>query len=162
MSANPWISVVDSDTPEAEHGNPLADLKAALSKPLADQTIVLPVPLRDGWAIRYSTAIPAETMQAWIKKATVKKDADLDMFRFACLCLAAKCTEIIQDGTVWRDGAGEALTFQSRELGEALGVETDVEAVRAVYGSDGHVSAAADKVTRAAGYGDELEPVDPT
>jgi hypothetical protein len=160
VSAQPFISVVDEPdgTPAA---SPLSDLKAALAKPLADQTIVLPVPLRDGWTIRYSTNIPMPTVERWRKKAAPKK-GDPDMLLFGKLCLAAQCVEIIQDGNVWRDEAGQPLTFQSRELGEAFDVETDLDAVQALYASDGHIVSTTDALTKASGYGDELEPVDPT
>lgn len=163
-TVTPDVDVLDSDPDlePVEHDSDLDQLRKELLAEVAD-TVTIDVPGRPGWQAVYTTAITGEQLDKWRKGARDRKRSDgIDGVKFAGILLANTNAGIIRKGTpVQLDG--EAATVRHPEFLELLGATGAVDAVRKLYGLDGHVDAAARAVMQAAGWGDELgDTADPT
>lgn len=146
--------------------SPLEALRATLRKEVERDPITLVVPSRNGVAIRFDTNIDADALEAWRRKSR-KRDRRsgtevIDPIKLACTVIGNQAREITMGGDAVTDG-GEPVLFYSPVLHEMVGASNTLEAVRMMFGVDGHLLDAADRVVEAAGYGDEVEEApDPT
>lgn len=154
----------DPDLAPVAASSPLDALRAELGEEVTTADVVLEVPGRPGYAVRYGTTIDYEELSAWRKRAKDKSSpSGVDELRLAAIILANRCTGIIRQGTeVLVDG--EPLTFARRELQELVDAGSAREAVIRLYGRDPHVMATAGEVLREAGYDDDVASAgeDPT
>ncbi len=147
--------------PAPEETSDLEDLREELRSAVVS-TIVLAVQGRPKYAVEYRLDFTGKQVDHWRRLSKNKHYVDgMDGIKFASLVLASNCTAIHRDGAPLIVG-GEVQTFTSKAFQEVLGVDRAVEAVRALYGLDGHVAGAGTKVMSEAGYGDEAEVADPT
>jgi len=136
-----------------------ADLKANIE----DTSIVLPVKRREGYSLRFDTNIPWEHFEKWRKVSKDRRATNgMDVPRLASLVIANKCIEILKDGKVLVDDAGDPLTFGSDEIRSLYGTPKAAEAVKLMIGRDSDMTAISDAVVTAAGWGDEVSEEDPT
>lgn len=149
--------------------NGLDALRAELAAEVTPEELVLDVPTRDGYAVRFRCDVTNDELTAWRKRATIRaakadKPALFDEAKVAAIILANKVDAIIAHAQELTD-AGEPMTFASPAFLDLVGKTSAVEAVRHFYGLDGHVIAAANMVLDRSGFGGELaedDDADPT
>lgn len=146
----------------AKPGSNLDRLRTALAKKVERPRVILPIPERDGVALIISPNITQENFKKWNKIAGegTKKDG-VDNLHFACLVIAHTTVGISFDGEEQTDEFGHPYNFATPEVKALLDVSSPIpQGVRAMFGIDAHVFAAASAVLDAAGYGDTVETVD--
>ncbi|CAB4193238.1 hypothetical protein UFOVP1246_64 [uncultured Caudovirales phage] len=148
---------VDADVQPVRTGSVLDALKIEVGRKVRRDSVSLEVPERANMHIQFSPNITSEQLAEWRKRATIKRTDTLNGNYFSALILANTCESILFDGEVVRDDSGNEVTFRSEEMLAATGTTKAVECVRAIYGIDPHVEAAAFKVLEAAGWGEEVE-----
>lgn len=126
-------------------------------------TTVLEVPLRPGYTVRCRTDFTGADLEKLRKAARDKRYADnIDGVKFAALLIASTAEAILRQGDpLVLDGASP-VTFTTPELRARYGTANAADTVRAFFGREGHVDAAARRLTSEAGWGDDLYAVDPT
>ena len=124
----------------------------------------LPVPGRPLYAVKFRTDVSGDELDRWRKTAKSKRHVDgIDAMKFAALILANCCLEVIRDGQALLDTDGDPLTFRSVELWKGtLEASTAAGGVLRFYGRDGHAVAASNTVLGESGWGEDLQPLDPT
>jgi hypothetical protein len=150
---------------EADGVTILKSLEAEFKRKITSEPLVLMIPSRPGMALKFDTNIESGTVQGWRKQSQNKSMADgFDGMKFSCLVIANKAEELIADGKVVVDDKGEVANFKNQNLLTMLGAKKATEAVRTLYGIDGHIFVAADEILRAAGYDQEGQDqsADPT
>lgn len=163
----------DPDLEDVPERTLLDALRDDLEAEAAETDVVLEVPARPGYAVRYATDVRWEQLVKWRKLAANRSmPGGVHDIRLGALILANKCRGIIRNGepiTV----EGEPLTFSSHPtvLWPMLGLDPDAPArpktadvVSRFYARDFHVAATAGRVLLEAGYGEDLSEagVDPT
>lgn len=139
----------------------LAKLKATLSAEVRREDVLVEVPERPNMIIRYSPNISQHQIKAWRRASGDGRKDGLDAVRFACHVLANTCTGILLDGQEVTEN-DEPVTFSHESVMRMVNAARVFDCVRAVYGLDPHVEAAALAVLDAAGFNDDVEQVDPT
>lgn len=143
----------------------LEDLRAELSAAVTPTTTI-PITGRAGdYAVRFRTDFTGRDLDLLRKKAKDKKFADgIDGVKFAALLLAFTCQGITRGGAELSEvlGLDAPVTFVTRELQELMATSTADATVRALYGLEGAVDAAARRLMTEAGWGDEVDAMDPT
>jgi hypothetical protein len=133
------------------------DMLRELTKKVHRPDIVLPVPDRPGWAVRYSVMLNTEEQEIWLKAATDKQAKTVNMFRLSLLTLAGQCTGILRDGELVELDGGP-LTFSSKALADMYQSIDPGVTVREFYGNDVVVGSVYSALVEAAGVGDRLGP----
>lgn len=150
----------------AQETEPVADLTdlELLKADLPDikvEDVKLPVPGRPLYAVTFGTAISEPELERWRKLAKNRKsEGGVDGIKLGSLVLANKCTGIYRDGRQLMDSDGEPLVFAHQEFLDLLGTPSAAEAVKGFYQLDSSITATAQGVMVAAGWGDELDPLD--
>jgi len=139
----------------------LAQLKSTLAQDVRRPDILVEVPERKNMIIRYSPNITQHQIRAWRRGSGDNRKEGMDAVRFACHVLANTCTGILINGQEVTEN-GEPVTFSHEVVMQMVGAPRVFDCVRAVYGLDPHVEAAALAVLDAAGFNDDVEQVDPT
>ena len=142
----------------------LDDLRAELNATVAPTTTI-PVTGRPGYAVRFRTDFTGKDLDKLRKQAKDKRMVDgIDGVRFASLLLAFTCQGITRHGRELAEDLelNKPVTFVTRELQELLGTVNADETVRKLYGLEGHVDATARRLMAEAGWGDEVDALDPT
>jgi hypothetical protein len=152
---------VDPDLAVEDEPTMLARLKSSLARKVEREAVLLEVPERPEMLVRYSPNITQQQIKQWRKNSGADRKEGLDGVRFSCHVLAHTCEAILLDGHEVTEN-GEAVTFSHESVLQMLGVDRVFDAVRAVYGLDPHVEAAAIAVLDAAGFNDSVDQVDPT
>jgi len=149
---------LDGDTAD---GSDLAAIRAELAANVTP-TIDLAVPTRPGWAVRVRADFSSRQVDTYRRKARDKNFIDgVDGIRFAAMLVGAQTTAVLRHGApLVLDGTPQ--TFATKDLQQLLGADSVATAVRALYGLDGHLDAAARRLMAEAGYGDEADLADPT
>jgi hypothetical protein len=143
--------------------NPLEALKQEIAKEVTGDVIVLEVPKRPGWTVRYRCDVEMPLLSRWRKAAADRQMPDgLDELKLCLTVLANQCDALLLNGQEVEGGGGELLTFASKEFLDLVGVGRPIDAVKRWYGVDGHVLAAAQEVLTESGFGDEATREDPT
>lgn len=126
-------------------------------------TTTLEVPLRPGYSIRCRTDFTGADLEKLRKAARDKRFADgLDGVKFAALLIASNTDAILRQGDPLVLDGVSPVTFTTPELKTRYGTANAADTVRAFFGREGHVDAAARRLTSEAGWGDDLYAVDPT
>jgi hypothetical protein len=146
-----------------ESNNVLSKLKAAVQKRVERPTVELNVPERPGVSLRISPNITQNHLKAWRKNAGEDTKAGMDTVKFACAVVGHTTLAILIDGEVATNDSGVELTFASPEILEMTGTTRPLpDCVKAFFGTEPHIEAAAVAIMEAAGYGDTVDAVDPT
>lgn len=149
---------------DEEPRSDLDDLRAELNAAVTPTTVI-PVPGRPAYAVRFRTDFTGQDLDSLRKRAKSKRMSDgIDGVKFAALLLAFTCQGITRNG---RELAEELeldkpVTFVTRELQELIGTASADATVRKFYGLEGHVDSAARRLMVEAGWGDEVDALDPT
>jgi hypothetical protein len=138
----------------------LSDLRDELAAPSEDKTVLLEVPQRPGYAVRYATVLTHDQLTLWRKRATKSNEVN-ELFLAQIIC-GNLCRQIVRQGEPLTDSEERDVTFSSGEFQEAVGATSAVEAVRRFYFLDAHVLATSVQLLREAGYDDEVGSPDPT
>lgn len=147
-------------------GSDYDDLLAELTANVTNDVDLL-IPRRPGWAFRCRTDFTGADLDLLRKKAKNKRFVDgIDSVKFNSLTLGLTNVAIIRDGDA--DALADALgvtapvTVATPELRNILKTSNVDETVRALFGSEGDLSAATSTLMTEAGWGDEGQAQDPT
>lgn len=141
----------------------LDQLKAVVSKKVERQVIYIEVPERPGVLLKVSPNITQHQMKAWRRNAGEETKNGLDPLKFACSVIGHCTIGFEINGEEVADSDGTVLTFASPEIMEMTETTRPLpDCVRAFFGIDPHVEAAAVAIMEASGYGDTVEAVNPT
>jgi hypothetical protein len=141
----------------------LERLRKELSKKVERTEIFIDVPERPGISLRISPNISQHQMRSWRKNSGENTKNGFDPTKFACYVVGHTCTGIFIEDEEAVSAEGHRLSFASPEILEMTSTTRPIpECVQAFFGIDPHVEAAALTIMDAAGYGDEVEQVDPT
>jgi hypothetical protein len=147
----------------AVESSPLERLKETISKKVERATIVINVPERPGVQLRIRPTITQQQMKAWRRNSGEDTKAGMDPSKFACYLVGHTTDGIMINGEEVLDDEGNELNFASREVLKMTDTSRPVpDAVRAFFGVDPHIEAAALTILDAAGYSDTVDAVDPT
>lgn len=157
-----------SDTPavpkktERKGSTRLDLLREKLEKKIERPDRLIEIPERPGVGILVSPNITQEQLRTWRKQAGEGTKQDFNITKFSCYVLAHTNVGFFLEGEEIFDDDGNPMTFASPFIQEFLEVTRPVpEGVRALFGIDPHLEAAAVAVLEAAGYGEEVESTDP-
>jgi hypothetical protein len=157
------VSNLSSDSTDDSSNNVLAALKAVISKSVKRPDIFIEVPERPGVTVRISPNVTQNQLRAWRKNAGDETKAGMDTVKFACAVVGHTTTGIAFNGEVVSDDRGTDLTFASPEILAMTNTTRPLpDCVKAFFGIEPHVEAAAVAIMEAAGYGDTVETADPT
>lgn len=160
------VSNVDkpsSGLPSLGSDNVLGKLKSAVQKKIERPLVEIDIPERPGVSLRISPNITQNQLRAWRKNAGEDTKNGMDTVRFACAVVAHTTIAILIEGEVAQDENGFDVTFASPEIMEMTGTSRPYpDCVKAFFGIEPHIEAAAVAIMEAAGYGDTVDAVDPT
>jgi hypothetical protein len=177
-----------SPAPDAPRGEPratrevakdsaLAALRTEATREVRLPALNLSVPARPDFGMRFDVNIPSDQLVRWSSKSErgPKGKEEVDARKFASLVILSTLTSILHrpdsadsaevSGELWEvvtsDGPeATALTFQDDEIQDLLGASSPDAALRAWYGSDGHLLQTATDILNAAGYAeDDVNPL---
>ena len=158
--------------PHAQDDEPkgqLGLLAKALAEDIKKPDITLAIPGREGISVVYDTNLTIEQIEMWRKACRNKKfENNFDSLKFACVLLANKSKSILLNGATQTNDNDEVLTLRSPEIHELLGVANfightgsqTIEAVKKLYGYDGHIMNASGELLAAAGFDNDDEEQD--
>lgn len=146
-----------------EESTTLDRLREKLSKKVERPPIYIEVPERPGLSVRVTPHITQHQMRSWRKNSGEGTKPGFDPTKFACYVIGHTTTGImVGDEEVFSDN-GNSLSFASPEILEMTETTRPLpDCIQAFFGLDPHVEAAALAIMEAAGYGDDVEMVDPT
>lgn len=156
---------VDQDEPKGQLGL----LAKALAEDIKKPDITLAIPGRDGISVVYDTNVSIEQIELWRKACRNKKfENNFDSLKFACVLLANKSKSILLNGEEQTNDNDEVLTLRSPEIHELLGVANfightgskTIEAVKKLYGYDGHIMNASNELLTVAGFDNDDDEQD--
>ena len=138
-------------------------LREKLSKKVERPPIYIEVPERPGLSVRVTPNISQHQMRSWRKNSGEGTKPGFDPTKFACYVIGHTTTGImVGDEEVFSE-SGNPLSFASPEILEMTETTRPLpDCIQAFFGLDPHVEAAALAIMEAAGYGDDVEMVDPT
>lgn len=147
-------------------GSPLEMLRNALTEEVVSEDLYLRIPSRPTVKLIYGTDIDGEKFQLWQRRCTNRKTDAVDVIKLSSIVLANQLKGVTlehngKDIEV-KGSDGEPLSLQHQEFRDMLirdPSQRNVEArllIRAVYGKDGHLMAAAKEVIEKSGYSDEI------
>lgn len=141
----------------------LSRLREVVTKKVERAVVLLEVPERPGVHVRISPNITQNQMRNWRKQAGEDSRNGLDATKFACMVIGHTTVGIEMDGEEVFDENGNEITFASPLMLEMTETSRPLpDCVRAFFGVDPHVEAAALAILDAAGFSDTVDAVDPT
>lgn len=141
----------------------LDQLKDTLSKKVERPSVFVEVPERANITIQVSPNITQHQLRSWRKNAGEDTKNGMDSIKFACAVIGHTTTGIFVGDEQAVDDNGYPLTFGSDDILKMTGTSRPIpDCVRAFFGIDPHLEAAALAILEAAGYGDTVDTVDPT
>lgn len=142
----------------------LQKLTATISSKVSRKDVFINVPERSRVTLRISPNVTQGQVRKWRKEAGEDTKNGMDATRFASLVIGHTCTGVIFGDEEVRDEDGFAITFGHDQMLAMTNTTRPIpDAVRAFFGLDPHVEAAALAILDAAGFGDTIEPnEDPT
>lgn len=150
----------DISSPETKM---LSRLKEVISKKVERPIVRLPVPERPGVSLRVSPNITQNQLKNWRKQSGEESKNGLDSVKFSCYVIGHTTVGVCIDGEEVFDSDGYPLNFASADVLEMTESTRPVpDAVRAFFGVDPHLEAAALSILDAAGYSDTVDTEDPT
>lgn len=140
----------------------LSTLREELRKKVSKDPIVLPVPERPNFKIKFDVNIESGLLQQWRKISNDKSmPGQFDQLKFSSIIIANQAEILLVNDVEAYDETGNAYNFKNKEVWDMLGTASARPAVKAMYGLDGHIFQVAEKVLEAGGYGtDEVEEDD--
>jgi hypothetical protein len=142
--------------------NILDDLKKIIQDKVKRGDIYIPVPERPNVMIRVSPNITQNQLKSWRRNAGEDRKNGMDTIRFSTNLIAATTTGIVLHDEIVTDEAGVELTFASPQIMKMTDTSRPYpDCVLAFFGLEPHVEAAAVAIIEAAGYGDNVDAVDP-
>ena len=143
--------------------NLLDRLKETIQKKVERQVVRLDVPERPGVSLRISPNISQHQLKQWRKQSGEDTKQGLDSIKFSCHVIGHTTVGVVFDGEEVHDEDGYELNFASGHILEMTETTRPIpEAVRAFFGVDPHLEAAALAILDAAGYSDTVDTMDPT
>lgn len=140
----------------------LERLTSVVKAKVERQPVYLDVPERPGVSIKVSPNITQNQMRQWRKQSGEDSRNGMDATKFASLVIGATTIGICLNGEQVNDDDGYEINFASDKMWEMTDTTRSLDSVRAFFGVDPHIEAAALAILDAAGYSDTVETVDPT
>lgn len=138
--------------------SPRDALRATLQAKVSLEPLTLAVPARPSVGVQFDLNFEFDLINHWRNRAKSKNMPEgFDPKRFALYVIADRGRGIFMNGQEVLSEDGKPFTFYNKELLNWLGANTQTDAVRALYGVDGHILQVANRVVEAAGYGDEVD-----
>lgn len=151
------------DSAKSAEPNLLDRLKDAIGKKVERPVVRLDVPERPGVSLRISPNISQHQLKQWRKQSGEDSKAGLDSIKFSCHVIGHTTVGICFDGEEVEDAEGYPLNFAAADILQMTDTTRPIpEAVRAFFGVDPHLEAAALAILDAAGYSDTVDTTDPT
>lgn len=161
---------------KAVKGSALAAFRSEVAREVTLPAINLSVPTRPDFGMRFDVNIASDMLVKWAKKAErgPKGKEEVDPRKFATMVILATHRGFLHrpegagveevPGSEWEvvvsDTTDRPLTFADEDLLDLLGAASPEAALRAWYGSDGHILQTAEDITAAAGYAeDDVNPL---
>lgn len=156
-----------ANTPTDDDDSLLGELEAELSKEIRKAPLILTVPQRPRMSLIFDPTIEYDLYRMWVKKATEKKKDDTPNFlKLAFSVMSFTSRGLMLDGTERFTKKGERLPLTSHHVHEMANVPVGntTAAIRWIFGNDGHIIQAMQKIVEAAGYSldGDVEELDPT
>lgn len=149
--------------PKVEEPNVLNRLKEVIQKKVERPVVRLEVPERPGVSLRISPNITQNQLRNWRKNSGEDTKAGMDSIKFSCYVIGSTTVGVCIDDEEVFDESGYSLNFASPHILEMTDTTRPIpEAVRAFFGVDPHLEAAALAILDAAGYSDTIDTSDPT
>lgn len=141
--------------------SPLDALRAEAKRSL-DEPVTFKVAGREGYAVRFSNQIEPEDVKRYRKNALGKRKnpEDADQIVASAQPLIENNRAILHNGKVITASDGEDLTFGHKEFADMFGGMGAIHAVRMFLGP-GQTLSMGGKLFEEAGYGADVESVDP-
>lgn len=151
---DPNAGILDEGLSGKEPG--LEDLAAELGEELKVEDIFIPVPRREGYELRFKGTLDGELFNKWARASVDRKAVGgIDELKLSLLVIANVNNGIRRHGAmVTADGV--ELTVRSHGFLDIMKEGRPQDAIRKLFGSDGHVMAAAREVLSELGYGEDL------
>jgi len=142
----------------------LQKLSSTIASKVSRKDVFINVPERPRVTLRISPNVSQAQVRKWRKEAGDETKNGMDATKFASLVIGHTCTGVIFGDEEVHDDDGFAITFGHDQMLTMTNTTRPIpDAVRAFFGLDPHVEAAALAILDAAGFGDTLEPTeDPT
>ena len=139
-------------------------LAATVAEKVRRKDIFINVPERPGVTLRISPNITQSQVRKWRREAGEETKNGMDATKFATFVIGHTTEAILLNDQEVKTEDGFEITFASDEVLAMTKTTRPVpDAVRAFFGLDPHVEAAALAILDAAGFGDTIEPnEDPT
>lgn len=155
-----------ANTP-ADDDTLLAELEAELSRKVEKELLTLTVPNRPRMKLTFDPSIEFDDYKLWVKRAKeTKKDDAPNMLRlaFTVLSFTTRGMKLDDAERTTRDGVSLPLTSPHVHRMANVAEGNTREAIRWIFGSDGHIIQAMQKIVEAAGYSldGDVEEVDPS
>lgn len=153
-----------TSTPQNKEETLLDRLKATIGEKVRRKDIYIQVPERDNVLLRISPNVSQAQVRKWRREAGEDSKNGMDATKFATFVIGHTTEGIIMGDKEVTDDEGYSITFGSDLMLSMTKTTKPVpDAVRAFFGLDPHVEAAALAILDAAGFGDTIEPAeDPT
>lgn len=129
-------------------------LRADLTTDIAIDPIPLIVPLRPTIEILYKPEIEWDLFESWMKRAAKNPKKTVNPVNLALSVLSFTCVGIRRGGKNVVDDEGDNATFASEDIQKMLKANSVQQAIRAMYGQEGHIISTSARVLEEAGYGD--------
>lgn len=158
------VDVDREEIGEETRSVPLDSIKEELAADVETEDLPLPVPRRPGYELTFSTNLDGEKFDLWARKCKDRKAlGGIDELKLALFVLANQNTGIRRQGGPV-EVEGQPMTVRTQAFLDMTGTGRPFDALRKLYGSDGHVQAAAREVLAECGYGEDLASAaeDPT
>lgn len=149
--------------PKIEEPNVLARLKEVIQKKVERPVVRLDVPERPGVSLRISPNITQHQLRQWRKNSGEDSKAGMDSIKFSCYVIGSTTVGIVFDNEEVYDENGYTMNFAAADILAMTDTTRPIpEAVRAFFGVDPHLEAAALAILDASGYSDTIDTSDPT
>lgn len=137
----------------------LAGLLADLASDTT-QHLTLSVPRLPKYALRLDANLPFETYAAAVRAANdPTMPGGVNEMQLACTLLVHQCVGVLLDGDDLVDDSGSPVTLHDPVLAGLLHTTRPADTVRALFGRDGDVLAAGNRLVMSAGYGQDATAV---
>lgn len=146
-----------------ESDNVLDQLKKVIKEKVRRDDVYIPIPERPGVMIRVSPNITQNQLKTWRRNAGEERKGGMDTLKFSTNLIAATTTGILLNDEIATDENGVEVTFASPEIMQMTDTtRPHPDCVLAFFGLEPHVESAAVAIIEAAGYGDQVDTLDPT
>ena len=157
------VSARSTTDDQKSEGNVLESLKKLVQDKVRRGDVHIAIPERPGVMIRVSPNISQNQLKAWRKNAGEDRKSGMDTLRFSTNLIAATTTGIFVNDVIVTDENGTELTFASPDIMAMTNTNRPFpDCVLAFFGLEPHVESCAVAIIEAAGYGDNVDALDPT